>query len=135
MKTKNHDPNLTNMVARAGRAFVAAKNKSPRVEGADLAAWLRSGAEIGPQERELLAELVTGVWRANQGRPTRKGPGHAYAQAVVSDLENRLETYGKNMSLAAKQDTAKSFNLSVRDVERYAQESNERKKALSTRAN
>lgn len=134
MSTSNHNPDLTNMVARAGRAFAAAKNKNPIVEGADLAAWLRSGANIGPEERELLAELVTGAWRANKGRPTRKGAGHADAQEIVTDLENRLHTYGKNMSLAAKQDTAKKFNLSVRDVERYAQESSDRKKALEARA-
>jgi hypothetical protein len=125
---------ITPLVVRAGRAFTAAKGKDPAVEGAALADWLRSGAEIGPAEREMLAELVTGEWRNRKGRPERVGPGHPYAQAIVSDLEKRLREYQPKMALAAKQDTAKAFGESVRTVERYLEESNERKKALATRA-
>lgn len=125
---------ITGLVARAGRAFVAAKGKDPAVEGQALAEWLRSGAEIGPDEREMLAELVTGEWRARKGRPERKGPGTVYAMMLVADLEGRLKSYGPRRSLAAKQDTAKRFGESVRTVERYKQDADERARMIEDRA-
>jgi hypothetical protein len=121
---------ITPLVVRAGRAFTAAKGKDPAVEGAALADWLRSGAEIGPAEREMLAELVTGEWRNRKGRPERVGPGHPYAHAILSNLENRLREYGPRMALAAKQDTAKAFGESVRTVERYLEEAKAREQAI-----
>ena len=124
---------ITDMVARAGRAFVAAKGKDPAQEGAALAAWLRSGAEIGPDQREALAQLVTGEWR-RKSKPMRPGPGHPYAQALVADLEERLQRYGQRKAKVAKYETAEKFGESVRTVERYKQEADERQAALDSRA-
>jgi hypothetical protein len=64
---------ITPLIMRAGRAVIAAKGKNPAVEGEELARWLRSGADIGPAEREMLAELVTGVWRRVRGLETDRG--------------------------------------------------------------
>lgn len=69
---------ITPLIVRAGRAVIAAKGKDPAIEGEELASWLRSGAEIGPAEREMLAELVTGVWRARKGAKKPTGAGHFY---------------------------------------------------------
>jgi hypothetical protein len=116
---------ITNIVFRAGRAFVAAKGKDPEVEGKALADWLRSGADIGENERELLAELVTGEMRLPKGRPPRKGPGHPEAQQIVTYYKGLLIEYGPGRSLAAKQDTASHFGLKVRTIETYDQEARE----------
>lgn len=121
---------ITPLIERAGRAFVAAKGKDPMVEGAPLAEWLRSGGEIGPNERELLAQLVTGDWLKRQGRPERKGPGHPDAVAIVSDYRRRVEEYGPKGEEAAAQDTAKEFGESTRTVRRYVQEAKERETTI-----
>lgn len=122
---------ITPLIVRAGRAFVAAKGKDPAGEGAKLAEYLRSDAPIGAEERELLAELVTGEWRNKKGRPERVGPGHKYATAVVAEYRRRVEEYGPKREEAAAQDTAKSFDTTTRTVRRYVQEAREREAAIA----
>ena len=116
-------------VVRAGRSFVAAKGKKPAEEGAMLAEYLRSDAPIGEQERELLAQLVTGEWRNRKGRPERFGPGHAYAIALVSDYRRRVAENGPKGEEAAAQDTAKTFDETTRTVRRYAKAARDREEA------
>ncbi|MBR3370906.1 MAG: hypothetical protein IKG52_09765 [Rhodobacteraceae bacterium] len=121
---------ITPLVVRAGRAFIAAKGKDPAVEGAALAEWLRSGAEIGPAEREMLADLVTGEWRDRKGAKPRKSPGHSRAKEIVADLNSRLQKYGPKMGEAARQDTANAFGISVRTLSRYMKEAKELEQAI-----
>ena len=118
------------LIARAGRAFNAAKGKDPTIEGAKLADFLRSDAPLGPNERELLAQMVTGEWRNKKGRPERVGPGHQYAEAIVADYRDRVSRYGPKGEEAAAQDTAKEFGESTRTVRRYAQEAGDREAAI-----
>ncbi|MGJ8588800.1 MAG: hypothetical protein ACSHXW_11650 [Yoonia sp.] len=118
------------MIVRAGRAFRAVEGKDPEAEGRELAEWLLSGAEIGPSEREMLAELVTGMWRQSKGRPERVGPGHPDARAVV-DFYNRCnEKLGPRMTKVAKGQTADKFGISDKTVERYLTEARERSEAI-----
>ena len=97
---------------RAGRAVIAAKGKDPAIEG------------------EMLADLVTGVWRARKGARNRPGPGMSTAIALVADLEDRLASYGARRVLLAKQDTAALFGESVCTVERYHSDARELRKAV-----
>ncbi len=120
---------ITPLVVRAGRSFVAAKGKDPAEEGAALAKFLRSDAPVGPQERELLAQLVTGDWRNRKGRPERVGPGNPYAVALVSDYRRRVAEYGPKGEEAAAQDTAKDFGETTRTVRPYAKEAREREES------
>lgn len=122
--------NVAPMIVRAGHAFVAAKGKDPAEEGAKLAEFLRSDEPIGKEERELLAQLVTGNWRNRKGRPERFGPGHACAIALVSDYRRRIAENGPNGEEAAAQDTAKDFGVKTRTVRRYAKETRDREKAV-----
>jgi hypothetical protein len=121
---------ITPLIMRAGRAVIAAKGKDPAIEGEELARWLRSAADIGPAEREMLAELVTGVWRARKGARNRPGPGMSTAIALVADFEERLASYGARRVLLAKGDTAALFGESVCTVERYHSDAKERREAL-----
>src|SRR6056297_321528 len=123
------DRPITALVARAGRAFIAAKGKDPTVEGKQLAQYLRGDEPIGPNERELLAQLVTGEWRSPKGRPERVGPGHQYAVSLVLAYRRRVSEYGPNGEEAAAQDTALEFDESTRTVRRYLQETRERETA------
>ena len=118
-------------VARAGRAFVAAKGKDPESAGTALAEYLRSGQPIGAGEREMLAQLVTGEWRNRKGRPERAGPGHPYAVALVEDYRQRCADYGSGGEEAAAQDTAAQFGESRRTVRRYAEEADARDSAVA----
>ena len=121
---------ITPLIIRAGRAFTAAKGKDPAIEGAELAEWLRSGAEIGPAEREMLAELVTGEWRNRKGRPDRKGPGHPVAKEIVDYYRRYREEYGPNVEEAAAQATAEKFSISISTVRSYDKERRERDAAI-----
>jgi hypothetical protein len=60
---------ITPLIVKAGRSFVSAKGKDPAEEGAELAEFLRSDEPIGKEERDLLAQLVTGECRANWAGP------------------------------------------------------------------
>jgi hypothetical protein len=114
-----------NMLVRAGHAFVAAEGKDPTKEGAELAAWLRSGQPIDENERELLAQLVTGYWRRPpSGRPrsTRQ------IQQIADAYQRRKAEYGRGGATAAKQDTAQEFGISVADVTRCNTEANKRRR-------
>jgi hypothetical protein len=121
---------ITPLIVKAGRSFVSAKGKDTAEEGAELAEFLRSDEPIGKEERELLAQLVTGDWRNRKGRPERIGPGHAYAIALVSDYRRRIAENGPNGEEAAAQDTAKHFGETTRTVRRYAKETRDREKAV-----
>ncbi|WP_294609349.1 hypothetical protein [uncultured Roseovarius sp.] len=123
---------IIGLVARAGRAFMAAKGKDPEIEGKPLAEFLLSDEHIGPYERELLAELVTGEWRRPKGRPKGVGPGHIYAVLLVSDYRRRVSEYGPNGEEAAAQDTAIKFGVSTRTVRSYVREARKREAAIKT---
>jgi len=115
-------PSIMNILVRAGRAFRAVEGKDPQIEGRDLAEWLRSGAEIGEAERELLADLVTGEWRQSKGRPNRPGPGSARASEIVAFYTRRNDDLGPRMTKKALHDTAQKFEESDRTIERYLEE-------------
>jgi hypothetical protein len=120
-----------NMLVRAGRAFRAAQGKDPQIEGRDLAEWLRSGAEIGEAERELLAELVTGEWRQSKGRPNRPGPGSTRASEIVAFYTMRNDDLGPRLTKQALHETAKKFGESDRTIERYLEEARSRCEAVA----
>lgn len=122
------DANIIHMIVKAGRAFRAVEDLDPEEEGAPLADWLRSGAEIGPAERELLADLVTGEWRRSRGAPNRKGPGHAESIEIVQYYSEVLKA--KSVRKIAKYETSEKFGISERTVERYLEESEARDKAV-----
>ncbi len=122
---------ITGLVARAGRAFKPVDGKDPTTEGAALAEFLRSDAPLGPDERELLAQLVTGEWGRPNGRPARVGPGHPYAVALVSDYRRRVAEHGPGGEEAAAQDAARAFDTSPRTVRRYAEEAREREEIIA----
>ena len=132
MNGPNHrmDGQLLGFVMKAGKAFRAAKGQDPEVEGLDLANWLRSGAEIGEGERELLAELVTGEWRQRKGRPDRVGPGHPYAKAIVEFYLRCNEELGPRMTKIAKARTAGEFGESERTIDRYLTAARKRAEAI-----
>ncbi|MEI4261913.1 hypothetical protein [Roseovarius sp. D0-M9] len=56
---------FSNMLVRAGHAFVAAEGKDPTEAGAELADYIRKG-DLDQNELDLIAELVTGYWRREQ---------------------------------------------------------------------
>lgn len=119
---------ITPLIVRAGRAFVAAKGKDPEIEGAALAEWLRSGAEIGEGEREMLAELVTGEWRERPGAKETT-PGTPIVKEVVAALRELVERGEKKE--AAKMTVAGKFGISRATVERYEKITREREDAIS----
>jgi len=114
------------MIARAGRSFVAAKGKDTSIEGAPLAEWLRSGAEIGAYERECLAELVTGEWRSPTGRKEVTA-GQKVVVEVVKELRRRVSSGEKKE--AAKLAVASQFGISRATVENYEKMTLERDQA------
>jgi hypothetical protein len=124
------DSQLIEFVLKAGGAFRAAEGKDPEVEGLDLANWLRSGAEIGEGERELLAELVTGKWGKRKGRPDRVGAGHPYARAIVDFYLRCNADLGPRRTKIAKATTAEEFGESVRTIDRYLKDARERAEAI-----
>ena len=95
-----------NLVVRAGHAFVAAKGKDPAKEGAALAEYLLSERPLGADERQLLAELVTGLWRSGAGRK-EISPGNPKVVEVVAALR-KLEAEGCKKE-AAKMRVAADF--------------------------
>lgn len=107
-----------NLVVRAGHAFVAAKGKDPAKEGAALAEYLLSERPLGADERQLLAELVTGLWRSGAGRK-EISPGNPKVVEVVAALR-KLEAEGCKKE-AAKMRVAADFGISRATVENYEQ--------------
>jgi len=114
-----------NSVCLAGRAFVAAKDKDPAIEGAALAEYLLSDRPLGSGERELLAELVTGIWRAPAGR-SQILPGQKRVVEVVGALREAIDA-GLPKE-AAKIKVANDFGLSRGTVENYERMTIEREK-------
>lgn len=118
-------------VRRAGAAFVAAKGKDPTIEGADLAELLLSGAEIGPFEREMLAELVTGEWRrrpGEAGKARELHPESTVVRMIVSSLRDKVACGIQKE--AAKLEVADSYNVSRSTVEKYEKMVLERETAI-----
>ena len=120
------DVGFFHAVVRAGRAFVAAKGKDPAKEGVALAELLRAGCPLGPGERDLLADLVTGEWRDRPGRKDVR-PGNQAVVDVVAELR-RLEGEGCKKE-AAKVQVAADFGISRATVENYEKMTNEREAA------
>jgi hypothetical protein len=119
---------ITPLVVRAGRGFRAAEGKDPAIEGAALAEWLRSGAEIGEADRELLAQLVTGEWRRSAGGESVNA-GQEVVQNVVFELRQRVEKGEKKE--AAKEAVAQEYGVSRATVENYERMVKDREKAIS----
>jgi hypothetical protein len=94
------DIEFADAVRRAGRALTASKGQNPEEAGLALANLLRSGAELGPGEREMLAELVTGQWRRRVGPPSRAGERRRVREAVAA-LRDHYASKGEGRSLAA----------------------------------
>ncbi|WP_126155285.1 hypothetical protein [Paracoccus haematequi] len=108
---------MAHAVRRAGTAWRHGKRDDPAITGAALAAALRGDpARLGPGERALLADLVTGEWRRGENRPS-KGAGNRHVAAVVEAFRNRVSIgTARKVALA---DTANQFSLTERTVETY----------------
>ena len=119
---------FTHLIVRAGRAFVAAKGKDPVEEGAALAEYLRSDRPLGEDERQLLAQLVTGHWRNRTGRQ-RVSAGSSRVLEIVAALR-KLEADGWKKE-AAKEQVASDFGVSRGTVENYEQMTVEREQLLA----
>ena len=111
---------ITGMVARAGRAFIAAKGRIPEEDGAALAEWLMSGAPILEGDRELLAELVLGKWGRPPTRPETSA-SHPDVLAVVAAIR----------AGGLQKQVAHSFGISLRTVANYLKMFEEREKAIA----
>ena len=107
---------FSNLVARAGRAFVAAKGKNPAEEGAALAEYLRSSRPLGEDERESLAQLVTGDWRNPTGRKNVTASNPRVIKVV--EALRKLVVDGCQIE-AAKMQVASDFRVSRGTVENY----------------
>lgn len=118
---------FSNLVARAGQAFVAAKGKDPEIEGALLAEYLLSDRPLGADERTLLAEMVTGCWRKPAGRG-KVLPGQRQVIEVVAAL--RVAVDAGVPKEAAKAEVAAKFGLSVGTVENYERDTIKRERAI-----
>ncbi len=118
---------FSNLVARAGRAFVAAKGKDPEIEGALLAEYLLSDRPLGADERTLLAEMVTGCWRKPAGRG-KVFPGQRQVIEVVAALREAVDA--RVPKEAAKAEVAVKFCLSVGTVENYERDTIQRERAI-----
>jgi hypothetical protein len=116
---------FSNLVARAGRAFVAAKGKDPEIEGALLAEYLLSDRPLGADERTLLAEMVTGCWRKPAGRG-KVFPGQRQVIEVVAALREAVDAGTPKES--AKLEVAKKFGVTRGTVENYERMTIEREK-------
>ena len=121
---------VANMIIRAGRAFRAAEGKDPEIEGADLADWLLSDAEITKGDREMLAELVTGQWR----RKTKASSavGSQRVQEILAYYHERVGEYGPRQKKNAKADTIARFGIKLRRLNDYIRD--ERKRAKDVQA-
>lgn len=73
--------------------FGWAINNAARGEPGKLACMLRSDRQLGPGERELLAQFVLGEWKATTGgRPKGSTALTGDQQRMIADeYENRLE--------------------------------------------
>ena len=119
---------IIELVARAGGGFIAAKGKDPAVEGAPLAKWLLSDAEIKPGDRELLAELVTGQWRRSRRRSY--GVGSERNQKILAFYHEREAHYGARQKYNAKSDTEDKFGINRTTLQTLLREERERKDAV-----
>lgn len=97
----------------AGAAWRSGKEVDPATEGAALASMLRTGMELRPGERELLAQMITGEWRRGSSRPP-VGAGHPRVVEVVAALR---AVSGKRTAAVAE--IAARFRLTARTVEAY----------------
>lgn len=121
---------LAHAVRRAGTAWRHGKRHDPAITGAALAATLRGdSAHLGPGERALLADLVTGEWRRGVNRPS-KGAGNAQVAAVVEAFRNRIAT-GMARKIALD-DTKKQFKLTGRTIETYLAMTSDQERASDT---
>ena len=111
---------ITGMVARAGRAFIAAKGRIPEEDGAELAKWLRSGAPILDYDRELLADLVLGKWGRRPTKPETSA-SHPDVLAVVAAIR----------AGGLQKQVAHSFGISIRTVANYLKMFEELEKAIA----
>ena len=118
---------FTDKVVRAAHAFVAAKGKDPVTEGAALAKYLRSDHPLGKEERDLLAELVTGSWRSEAKRPEVL-PGQKQVVEVVAALREAVDAGIPKE--AAKLEVANKFSISRGTVENYESMTIEREKMI-----
>lgn len=108
---------LAHAVRRAGIAWRKGKGADPAATGARLAAILRDApARLGPGERGLLANLVTGELRRGTSRPG-KGAGHQDVTKVAEVFRKRIAA-GQPRKTALI-DTAIEFEITDRTVETY----------------
>lgn len=102
----------------AGQAISPAKGRNLQKECLPLAKLLRSDMELGSDERELLAELLLGLWKPPVGR-ANKGPGH-------KDIKAALDEYFKNIKHKPRKQVlhsaAQKSGLTERAVEMYVRE-------------
>lgn len=121
---------LAHAVRRAGVAWRHGKDADPAQTGAALAQVLRDDPDcLGPGERALLADLVTGEMRKGQHAPP-KGAGHPEVVAVVRDFRRNI--FEGNARKNALSDTALKFNLTTRTVESYIAATEARERAADT---
>lgn len=120
---------LAHAVRRAGVAWRKGKDVDPATTGARLAAVLRDGsARLGPGERNLLADLVTGELRKGTSRPG-KGAGHQDVTEAVEAFRKRMAS-GQPRKVALI-DTAAEFGITDRTIEKYVAMVTEREKIVS----
>ncbi|RWR28546.1 hypothetical protein D2T29_16695 [Sinirhodobacter populi] len=115
---------MAHAVRRAGTAWRKGKDADPTTTGAPLAAILRGDpARLGPGERALLADMVTGELRRGQSAPT-KGAGHPDVLAVVEAVNKRLNE-GDKLEFASEF-VAAQFEIDKRTVFNYLKIARER---------
>ena len=90
--------------------------------------YLRSDRPLGEDERQLLAQLVTGHWRNRTGRQ-RVSAGSSRVLEIVAALR-KLEADGWKKE-AAKEQVASDFGVSRGTVENYEQMTVEREQLLA----
>jgi hypothetical protein len=118
------DGEFTAAANRIGHAM-AAKGEDYETAGADLARYLRSDKPLGPEEREILAQLVTGELRRPRGRPP-KSPSNA--EVVESSLQVRSNpSKAKKDAIGAN---VKKLGKSWRTLERHDSMVSERKRVI-----
>ncbi|MCJ1902870.1 hypothetical protein MR829_21250 [Paracoccus versutus] len=119
---------LAHAVRRAGAAWRRGKGADPLTTGAALASALRGDpARLGPGERALIADLVTGELRRGTSRPP-KGAGHLHVETIVEAFRKRIADglVRKN----ALNDTAIESKISERTIETYLAMTEEREAML-----
>lgn len=107
---------LARALREAGAAWRGGKEADPATEGAALASMLRTGMELRPGERELVAQMITGEWRRGSSRPP-VGAGHPRVVEVVAALRQKLADGAVRKN--AVTDVAARFGLTARTVEAY----------------